>query len=81
MRFLEKMTAAILSGHRIVPPYGMAGGEAGQVGRNRVIRGDGSIAELAGSATIEMNPGDVFVIATPGGGGYGTPSKNDQSPR
>jgi 5-oxoprolinase (ATP-hydrolysing) len=71
LRFLEAMTAAILSGHRIVPPYGMNGGEAAMVGRNRVIRADGSVVELPGSAKIEMNPGDVFVIETPGGGGYG----------
>jgi 5-oxoprolinase (ATP-hydrolysing) len=73
VRFLEAMTAAILSGHRIVPPYGMAGGEAARVGRNVVARADGNTVELAGSAKIEMNPGDVFVIETPGGGGYGTP--------
>ncbi len=73
LRFLESMTAAILSGHRVVPPYGMAGGESGAVGRNRVLRADGSTIELAGSARIEMNPGDIFVIETPGGGGYGTP--------
>jgi 5-oxoprolinase (ATP-hydrolysing) len=71
MRFLEAMTAAILSGHRTVAPYGMAGGEAAMTGRNRVIRKDGSAVELPGSAKIEMNPGDVFVIETPGGGGYG----------
>jgi 5-oxoprolinase (ATP-hydrolysing) len=74
LRFLESMTAAILSGHRVVPPYGMAGGESGAVGRNRVLRADGSTIELAGSARIEMNPGDIFVIETPGGGGYGTPA-------
>ena len=73
VRFLEKMTAAILSGHRIVPPYGMAGGGPAQVGRNSVIRADGSTVELAGSARIEMQPGDVFIIETPGGGGYGAP--------
>jgi 5-oxoprolinase (ATP-hydrolysing) len=77
LRFLETMTAAILSGHRVVPPYGMAGGGAGAVGRNHVIRADGSTAELPASAKIEMRPGDVFVIETPGGGGYGTPSNNN----
>jgi len=71
VRFLETMTAAILSGHRIVPPYGMAGGGPGQVGRNYVLRADGSMVELPGSAKIEMRAGDVFVIETPGGGGYG----------
>ncbi len=76
IRFLEPMTAAILSGHRRVPPYGQAGGEAGTIGRNYVVRADGSApgatVELAGTDRIEMNPGDTFVIETPGGGGFGT---------
>jgi 5-oxoprolinase (ATP-hydrolysing) len=71
IRFREAMTAAILSGHRRVPPYGMAGGEPGAVGRNSVVRADGTVVPLAGTAKIEMNPGDVFVIETPGGGGFG----------
>ena len=71
VRFLEAMTAAILSGHRRIPPYGMAGGLPAQVGRNRVERIDGSIEELGGADQAEMNPGDVFVIETPGGGGFG----------
>jgi N-methylhydantoinase B len=65
------MTAAILSGHRRIPPYGMAGGEPGKVGRNAVERIDGQVEELPGTARVEMQPGDVFVIETPGGGGYG----------
>jgi 5-oxoprolinase (ATP-hydrolysing) len=73
VRFLEPMTAAVVSGHRRVPPYGMAGGEPGQLGRNYVERADGTIDELAGTDTTEMNRGDVFVIETPGGGGYGPP--------
>jgi 5-oxoprolinase (ATP-hydrolysing) len=71
VRFLEPMLAAILSGHRIVPPYGMAGGKPGAVGRNYVIRRDGMRVNLKGADKIEMNAGDVFVIETPGGGGYG----------
>ena len=54
----------------------MAGGEAAALGRNRVVRKDGSTVELPGSAKIEMNAGDVFIIETPGGGGYGAPSNN-----
>ncbi len=77
VRFLEPMTAAILSGHRIVPPYGMAGGAAGAVGANTVERADGTTIELPGSAKIDMQPGDVFVIATPGGGGYGAPDNHE----
>ena len=65
------MTASILSDHRRVAPFGLAGGEPGKTGRNRVIRVDGSEQELAGADSAEMNPGDVFVIETPGGGGFG----------
>ncbi|QEX15859.1 5-oxoprolinase [Hypericibacter terrae] len=71
IRFREAMTAAILSGHRKVPPYGMAGGEPAAVGRNYVLRADGSRTDLGSTDKTEMNPGDVFVIETPGGGGFG----------
>ncbi len=71
VRFLEPMTASIISSHREVPTYGMAGGEPGRVGRNAVERGDGTVEELPGGAQVEMGAGDVFVIETPGGGGYG----------
>jgi 5-oxoprolinase (ATP-hydrolysing) len=71
LRFLEQMTAGILSSHRVIPPYGLQGGEAGAVGRNYVERNDGTVEELGSKATIEMQAGDVFVIETPGGGGYG----------
>jgi 5-oxoprolinase (ATP-hydrolysing) len=72
VRFLEAMAAAILSGHRRIPPYGMAGGEPGQVGRNWVERVDGSTVPLGGADKADLGPGDVFVIETPGGGGYGS---------
>ncbi len=75
IRFRAAMTASILSGRRLVPPYGMAGGEPGKVGRNYVERADGSVVELAGTASIEVQPGDVFVIETPGGGGYGAATR------
>ncbi|MDB5952038.1 MAG: 5-oxoprolinase [Massilia sp.] len=71
MRFLEPMTAAILSNNRIVPPFGMAGGSPGALGRNSVERFDGSVEQLAHIGKVEMGAGDVFVIETPGGGGYG----------
>jgi 5-oxoprolinase (ATP-hydrolysing) len=73
VRFLEPMTAAILSGHRRTAPQGMAGGAPGAVGRNWVERTDGSQVELGWADKAEMHPGDVFVIETPGGGGYGPP--------
>ena len=66
------MTASTLSGHRRVPPYGMAGGEPGELGRNRVHRVDGTVVELAGCDSVDVGPGDVLEIRTPGGGGYGT---------
>ncbi len=73
LRFLEAMGASILSNRRIVPPFGLEGGGAGALGRNYVIRANGERVELGASAVIEMDAGDVFVIETPGGGGYGTP--------
>ncbi len=69
--FREPLTAAILSNHRRVPPFGLEGGEAGAVGRNRVRRADGTVEDLGATATVEMAPGDVFLIETPGGGGFG----------
>lgn len=71
IRFRAPMTAAILSNRRIVPPFGLAGGRAGATGGNRVERTDGRVETLGGTAVAEMQPGDVFVIETPGGGGYG----------
>jgi 5-oxoprolinase (ATP-hydrolysing) len=76
IRFLEPMTAAILSGHRRLPPYGMAGGKPGQTGHNRVRHSSGAIVELGACDRVEMGAGDVFIIETPGGGGYGAPEKN-----
>ncbi|MDH3228976.1 MAG: hydantoinase B/oxoprolinase family protein [Alphaproteobacteria bacterium] len=71
LRFLEDMTISILSNHRIVPPYGMAGGDAGATGRNWVERTDGTVDGMSGTDTRLVRPGDVWVLETPGGGGYG----------
>jgi 5-oxoprolinase (ATP-hydrolysing) len=71
LKFLEPMTAGILSNRRRVAPFGLLGGGDGTPGRNYVERADGSVEELGGTARVEMRPGDVFVIETPGGGGYG----------
>jgi len=71
LRFLEEMELAILSGHRRVPPYGIAGGEPGSCGRNWVERVDGSRHEMTGTDATVMRSGDVFVLETPGGGGFG----------
>lgn len=71
VRFLEPMTAAILAGHRIVPPYGMAGGQPGEVGKSWVERSDGSMQTLGYSEETDVGVGDVFVVSTPSGGGFG----------
>ena len=73
VRFLAPMQAGILAGHRRVAPFGLAGGLPGACGRAWVERRDGSIERLAATAQVAMQEGDVFVIETPGGGGYGTP--------
>ena len=71
VHFLENMTASILSNGRTYGAFGMAGGEPGEVGTNRVLRADGSVEEIGHIGQAEMQAGDVFEIATPGGGGYG----------
>ena len=71
IRFLEPMSAAVLANHRKVPPFGMAGGEAGKTGRNWVERADGAQETLASTEEVRMEAGDVFAIETPGGGGWG----------
>jgi 5-oxoprolinase (ATP-hydrolysing) len=71
--FLEPMRANILANRRRVPPRGIAGGGDAKPGWNWVERADGSIKELTATASAEMNPGDRFVIETPGGGGFGSP--------
>ncbi|MEV5387924.1 hydantoinase B/oxoprolinase family protein [Streptomyces sp. NPDC052721] len=78
IRFLEPMTVSTLSQHRRVPPYGMAGGAPGALGANRVEHADGTVTDLGGSGSADVGPGDVLVIATPGGGGYGRPSPDPQ---
>jgi 5-oxoprolinase (ATP-hydrolysing) len=71
VRFLEPMTAGILSNGRVHPAFGMAGGHSGQPGINRVVRADGNTQELTHIGQVEMLAGDVFEIHTPGGGGFG----------
>ncbi|MEU9763587.1 hydantoinase B/oxoprolinase family protein [Streptomyces sp. NPDC047987] len=81
IRFLEPVTVALLSGHRRVPPYGMAGGEPGALGEQHVERADGrTVTPLRGCDTAELERGDVLVIRTPGGGGYGPPGPAPDGP-
>jgi len=71
IRFLEPMTASILSNGRRHGAFGMAGGQPGAVGVNRVERADGRIEPLDHIGSAQMQAGDVFVVETPGGGGWG----------
>ena len=71
LRFLEPMTASILSNGRLRGAFGMAGGGAGAVGINRVVRASGTVQDLQHIGSAEMQPGDIFEIHTPGGGGFG----------
>ena len=71
IRFLESMTVNMIAGHRVVPPYGIKGGKPGAVGKNYVIHRDARITELGTKGQIEVVKDDVFVLKTPGGGGYG----------
>ncbi len=71
IRFLEPMDVGILANRRRVPPFGLAGGEPGACGSNWIERADGSIEPLDGSDTCSVAPNDVFVLQTPGGGGFG----------
>ncbi|MEO1146597.1 MAG: hydantoinase B/oxoprolinase family protein [Cyanobacteria bacterium J06638_22] len=72
IEFRQPMTAAILSSHRKVAPFGLNGGESGAIGQNRLEREDGQVEILKGRAQVSVNPGDHLIIETPGGGGYGT---------
>jgi N-methylhydantoinase B/oxoprolinase/acetone carboxylase alpha subunit len=73
IRFLEAMTATITASNRTNPPFGLHGGAPGARGAQWVERADGTLAPLPGSAEAQLNPGDAFVIETPGGGGFGQP--------
>ncbi len=75
IRFLEPMTATVLSSHRETEPYGLAGGGAGKKGENSVLYPDGTTKQLAGNDEVFLSPNDIFIIKTPGGGGYGKITK------
>jgi 5-oxoprolinase (ATP-hydrolysing) len=75
IRFLEKMDCTILSGHRRVPPFGLAGGQPGQIGENWVRRKDGRMERLQGCDETTIDAGEAIVIQTPTAGGYGDPKE------
>lgn len=74
VRFGEAMELNVLSNHRTTQPYGVAGGSPGSSGRNTIIRADQTIEEFPATFSTDLRPGDVFVMQTPGGGGYGAPT-------
>jgi 5-oxoprolinase (ATP-hydrolysing) len=71
VRFLKPMTAVLLANHRVVAPFGVAGGKPAQVGKNWIERADGSLEHFGATHTAQLSKDDVFVIQTPGGGGFG----------
>ncbi|MEE4186144.1 MAG: hydantoinase B/oxoprolinase family protein [Gammaproteobacteria bacterium] len=73
IEFLQQLHAAVLSNNRVCAPFGLAGGLPGQPGRNRIERADGTCEDYGGALTTMLEPGDVLVIETPGGGGFGAP--------
>jgi 5-oxoprolinase (ATP-hydrolysing) len=73
LRFTAPVDVSLLSSHRRVPPYGMAGGAPGALGSNRLVRVDGTVVALRGCDSVAAGIGDVLEVATPGGGGWGTP--------
>jgi N-methylhydantoinase B/oxoprolinase/acetone carboxylase alpha subunit len=70
--FRAPVTLSLLGERRGIAPYGLAGGEPGACGRNRVTRRDGSVEELPGRSTLQLEAGDRLCVETPGGGGYGS---------
>jgi 5-oxoprolinase (ATP-hydrolysing) len=73
LRFSQPMTITTLTGHRRIPAFGMAGGRPGALGRHWIEHPDQAITPMRGCDSLAVQPGDVFVIETPGGGGYGPP--------
>jgi 5-oxoprolinase (ATP-hydrolysing) len=72
IEFLRSLTLSLLTQRRGAhPPYGVKGGEAGAVGRNRLRLADGTLVQLDGIAQREVQPGDILMVETPGGGGFG----------
>ncbi|MFI0595781.1 hydantoinase B/oxoprolinase family protein [Streptomyces griseus] len=80
IRFLEPVTVALLSGHRRVPPYGAEGGDPGALGAQHIERAGGGTVPLKGCDTAELDAGDVLVVRTPGGGGYGPAAPGEPAP-
>ena len=72
-RFLAPVTVSLLTERRVVPPWGLDGGHAARPGRNVVVRRGGAVEVLEGKCSRALEAGDVLLVETPGGGGYGAP--------
>ena len=73
LEFRANMSAAILSNHRVIEPFGLEGGGKAATGENIIVRDNGRVEAQDGIMIEQMHPGDLLIIKTPGGGGYGTP--------
>ena len=81
LRFLAPMRLSVLTQHRVERPFGVAGGAPGAPGRQHVERADGRRIDLGPIDGVDLEPGDRFVIETPGGGGWGRPVPDDPPPK
>jgi 5-oxoprolinase (ATP-hydrolysing) len=73
--FIEKKECVLRSGHRRVPPFGLASGQSGQIGENWVRRKDGRMERLQGCDETSIEAGEAIIIQTPTAGGYGDPNQ------
>jgi len=73
LRFDTPMEINLITGHREIPPFGLAGGEPGACGVNELRRADGSVERLEGRDRVFLEAGDAIIMHTPGGGGFGKP--------
>lgn len=75
--FRKNLTLSILTERRVFRPYGLEGGEPGHLGRNLMYYADGRIVNLGSKTSVDCQAGDVFLLQTPGGGGYGSPGEGE----
>ncbi|MCP4086883.1 MAG: hydantoinase B/oxoprolinase family protein, partial [Actinomycetia bacterium] len=80
LTFLEPMTLTLLGSHRVTEPYGLDGGASGARGRDYIRRANGDTEALDGTDEAQLEPGDTFVMETPGGGGHGRTVVEEESP-
>ncbi len=73
LRFNEAMSVSLLTGHRRIAPYAVNGGQPGQTGENSIEKSDGQVITLGSTDSVNVSKGDVIIIKTPGGGGFGSP--------